>query len=195
MTTKQHAPTCSTAAVRLRTFRVRLPAAVLLGCVLAGCGALWAQTPSEYQVKAAFLLNFTKFIQWPDAAFEKADSALNICILGEDPFGKDLDQLIAGETVNGRKLKVARLRSAPLPKACQVLFISQSEKDVPSILAGLGAGVLTVGDGDRFLREGGMISFVIEDRHVRFDVNRRAAVNASLTISARMLSVARKVEK
>jgi len=88
-----------------------------------------------------------------------------------------------------------RLRRAPVPKSCHVLFISKSEKDISMILAGLGTGILTVSDRDRFLLDGGMIALVLENQHVRFDVNQRAAVMASLTIDALMLNVARSVQK
>jgi hypothetical protein len=152
------------------------------------------QQASEYQVKAAFLLNFTKFVAWPAAAFADANSPLAICILGNDPFGSVLDQLVEGEEVNGKKLVVRRIQQPPAPKVCQELFIN-SQKDVPAIIAELGPGVLTVGDRDGFLREGGIIAFVIENRHVRFDINQRAASNASLSLSARLLSVARSVQK
>jgi hypothetical protein len=151
--------------------------------------------PSEYQVKAAFLLNFTKFIQWPPAAFENADSPFSICILGNDPFGSSLDQVVEGESVGGRKVTVQRIGRPPTPKSCQVLFVARFEKDVPGILAGLGSGVLTVGDREGFIREGGMIAFVLEGRHVRFDINLRAAGIASLTMNSRLLNVARSVAK
>lgn len=169
----------------------------LVATVLVFASALQAaeSPPSEYQVKGAFLLNFTKFIEWPAAVFEKPDSPFGICILGEDPFGRDLDALLEGEVVGRRKLTVQRLRSAPIPKACQVLFVSKSEKTTSSFLEGLGPGILTVSDRDEFLREGGMIAFVIQNRRVRFDINRRATERASLTISARMLKVARSVQK
>jgi hypothetical protein len=149
----------------------------------------------EYQVKAAYVLNFTKFVEWSPAAFASPESPLTICILGEDPFGRVLDQLVEGERVNGRRLAVQRLRSVPGPKQCQVLFISKSEKDVPEIVSVLEPGVLTVADREGFLREGGVIAFVIEDRHVRFDISQRAASNASLSIDARLLNVARSVSR
>ena len=109
-----------------------------------------AQPPSEYQVKAAFLLNFTKFIDWPDSAFTSADMPISICILGEDPFGPGLDKIIEGETVNNRRLSVQRVRRLPLP-GCHVLFVGQEEKEPGKILAGLRPGILTVGEGERFL--------------------------------------------
>ncbi len=169
--------------------------AVLLG-LLVSVSSLLADGPSsEYRVKAAFLLNFTKFVEWPATAFESADSPLTICILGEDPFGSFLDQVVEGETVNGRKLIIQRLRRPPKPKTCQVLYISKSEKDVAATVSELGPGVLTVADDDRFLRDGVVIAFVIDDRHVRFDINQRAAANSSLTVSARLLNVARSVQR
>ncbi len=90
---------------------------------------------------------------------------------------------------------VQRVRRAPAPKACQVLFVSRTEKDVSRILNGLGPGILTVGEGAGFLREGGIIAFVLESRRVRFDINQAAASNAALTMSSRLLSVAKSVEK
>ena len=154
-----------------------------------------AQGPSEYQVKAAFLMNFTRFVDWPASAFESPASPLTICILGDNPFGTDLDQLVEGETVKGRRIVVERLRRPPGPRSCQVLFVSKAEKEISALLTGLGPGVLTVSDRDRFLLDGGMIALVIEGQHVRFEVNQRAAVKASLTISALMLNVARFVQR
>jgi YfiR/HmsC-like len=163
---------------------------------LATCAAGHADAQiGEYQVKAAFLLNFTKFVEWPASAFEDASSPLTICVLGEDPFDGILDQVTAGETVNGRKVVVQRIRRTPKPKSCQVLFIGRSEKDVAGILADVGPGVLTVGEADNFLHDGGIIAFVLQGRHVRFDINQRAAGNAQLTLSARLLSVARSVQR
>jgi hypothetical protein len=165
---------------------------LLLASGHAGRGAV--QTPSEYQVKAAFLLNFTKFVNWPDAAFASPEMPISICILGEDPFGPELDKIIEGETVNNRRLAVQRVRRLPLPP-CHVVFVGQEEKEPGKILAGLRAGILTVGEGERFLRDGGMIAFVVDNRRVRFDVNQPAAAAAGLQISSKLLSVARNVEK
>ena len=148
----------------------------------------------EYRVKAAFLLNFTKFIEWPANSFADTDSPISISILGDDPFGRTLDQIVEGETVNDRRLVVARIQGEP-PKSCQVLFISKSEKDVAKILTALGPGVLTVGEGESFLREGGIIAFVIENRRVRFDINKGTARNAALKISSKLLKVARSVKR
>ena len=170
-----------------------LPRAIVAIC-LAACAAK-AQKLQDYQVKAAYLLNFTKFVTWPQDAFDDAQSPLSICVLGEDPFEGALDQVVEGEVVQGRKLAVQRIQRAPKPKSCQVLFVGRSEKNVAGMLSGLGPGVLTVSDRPDFIREGGIIMFVNQDRHVRFDINQRAAANASLTISSRLMTVARSVEK
>jgi hypothetical protein len=173
-------------------------ALLLLACSLLTIGhpaRAAEEQPLEYQVKAAFLLNFTKFVGWPPAAFADEHSPLAICILGEDPFGSTLDEIVKGENVNGHDLAVQRIRRAPAPKLCQVLFISRSEKEIPRILEELGPGVLTVGDGDNFLRDGGIIAFVIQDRRVRFDIDQRAAAKAMLTMSSRLMNVARSVER
>jgi len=175
--------------------------AILLGA-MAGWGVLPRiaaqgvdEQSLEYQVKAAFLLNFTKFIEWTPSAFVDSGSPLAICLLGDDPFGGALNQMLEGETVNARKLVVQRLRRAPAPKQCQVLFIGKSEKDTREIVTGLGPGVLSVGEGDNFLQEGGMIAFVIDNRRVRFDINQTAVDAAALKMSSKLLNVARTVRK
>jgi hypothetical protein len=172
----------------------RTSIAWLLASVFIATSAL-ARAAEEYQVKAAFLLNFTKFVEWPEAAFQDGHSPLAICILGEDPFGNTLSEMVKGEAVNGHELAIQRIRRAPRSKECQVLFVAKSEKDSARILAESGPGVLTIGEGDTFLREGGVIAFVIEDRRVRFDIDQRAAAKAMLTISSRLMMVARSVQQ
>jgi YfiR/HmsC-like len=178
-----------------------MPVAWLLMFLLSAFAAYpqTASSPVEYQVKAAFLLNFTKFIDWPPASFPTPDSPITICILGKDPFGPVLDEIVQGETVNDRKVTVQRISQPPVsqpgPQACHVVFVGEPEKDIPKTLGSLGRGVLTVGEGDRFLREGGMVALVLDNRRVRFDINRTAATGAGLGLSARLLNVAREVEK
>jgi hypothetical protein len=169
-------------------------------CFCAGAGLsttqrALAQPGLEYEVKAAFLLNFTKFIEWPATAFADAESPFAICILGKDPFGRALDDIVAGEVVGARKLVVRRLSASPEPRACQVLFADGAQRDTRRLLASLGPGVLTVGEGEGFLRDNGMIAFVLDNRRVRFDINQSAAERAALKLSSRLLNVARAVEK
>lgn len=151
--------------------------------------------PSEYQVEAAFLLNFTKFVDWPPAAFASAEAPFNLCVVGQDPFGDSLDRVVSGETVNGRKLTVIRSRRAPAPKSCQIVFVPATEGDAAQILKALNPEVLTVGEGEGFLRAGGMIGFVIENRRVRFSVNLNPAERGQLKLSSKLLSVARSVQR
>jgi hypothetical protein len=176
--------------------RCGVNAALLLLAVLCPFASVSAaaETRTEAEVKAAFLFNFTKFVQWPPSAFEASSSPLSICILGDDPFGKTLDQLVDGEAIGGRKVVIDRLRGEPPPKSCQVVFVGKRERRA-DVMEQFGPGVLTVGDGADFLRDGGMIAFVLDRGHVRFDINQRAASNAALSLSARLLNVARSVQR
>lgn len=168
---------------------------LLVGHAFAQTSALLPapQQTLEDQVKAAFVLNFTKFVEWPAPDPPNPDVPFHICVLGSDPFGSALEQMIQGETVGGRRLVLLRPRRSAL-KPCQVLYVSKSEPDLRELLAGLAQGVLTVGEGESFTRDGGIIAFVIENRRVRFYVNLRAARGASLKVSSRLLSVAKAVE-
>jgi hypothetical protein len=176
-----------------------LMSTAVLGTALRLCAQQSALPPSgqpslEYQVKAAFLLNFTRFIEWPAAEPPAAGAPFTICILGDDPFGVALDQTMEGESANGRKIVIQRSRRE-VGKTCQILYVDRAEKGITELLTGVGRGVLTVGEGESFLREGGMIAFVVENRRVRFNVNLAAARNASLNISSKLLNVAKVVER
>jgi uncharacterized protein DUF4154 len=180
--------------VRFGPILNRLLSVLCLGGLFTCQGA--EEQVLEHQVKAAFLLNFTKFVEWPQAAFTDERSPIAICVLGDGPFGGALDQIVEGEVVGGRKVIVRRIKEPPAPKQCQVLFLSPGIKDVAQILATAGPGVLSVGEErENFLQEGGVIAFVVENRHVRFDINESAAENAGLKLSSRLLRVARSVEK
>jgi len=167
-----------------------------------GVAGLWltgarAQSPaaSEYQVKAAFLYNFAKFIEWPASSFSDASAPLRICILGQDPFGADLRDIADEKSVNGRKIQVIPLADLRMARACHILFIASSEKaQLKQTLESLqGADVLTVGDTKGFVEKGGMINFVLENDRVRFEVNHKAAEQAGLKVSAKLLSIAKSV--
>jgi hypothetical protein len=191
----EHSLAYRATTLRYRATTVRKWFFLALACITLSASAFADENPLEYQVKAAFLLNFTKFVEWPAAAFADEHSPLAICILGEDPFGNTLTEVVKGEAVKGRELVIERIARAPAPKTCQVLFVATSEKDARKILAELGPGVLTVGEGQKFLQAGGIVAFVIENRRVRFDINQSAAAKAMLTISSRLMNVARSVEK
>ncbi|OHE22205.1 MAG: hypothetical protein A3J94_01770 [Syntrophus sp. RIFOXYC2_FULL_54_9] len=148
----------------------------------------------EYKVKAAFLYNFTLFVEWPTETFPANDSPLTICILGKSPFGDALGSL-RGKTVKTRKLAVRQINSVQEMRGCQVLFVSASEKmQLPNILAAVkNLNVLTVSDLDRFAEAGGIINFITLEDKVRFEVNLKAAQQARLKISSQLLKLARDV--
>jgi hypothetical protein len=164
----------------------------LVWLLSVGNGRAQESQPTEYQIKAAFLFNFAKFVEWPPAAFAEATSPMVIGVLGENPFGDDLEQTIRGKTINNRPLVIKEFRSPAEATNCHVLFISTSEKQrLPEILKSLhGASVLTVGETDRFTETGGMINFVAEGNKIRFQINEVAAKSAGLKISSKLLSLA-----
>jgi len=173
-------------------------ALLLLVAGLRHAPQLQAQTARslEYQVKAAFLLNFTKFVEWPVSAFADAGSPVRICVTGEDPFGPTLDRTLEGESVNGRRVEAARLSPDGNLRNCHVLFISRSEREsIPQIISDLrGSNVLTVSEAPGFADRGGVIEFVIEEGKVRFYINASAAEAAGLKLSSRLLRVASAVK-
>jgi hypothetical protein len=146
---------------------------------------------SEYEVKAAFLLNFTKFVEWDAEAFTDATSPFGICVLGPDPFGSILDLTVENELVNNRKLVVRRVSDLPAAGTCQILFITSTGRELRRLLRQVGPGVLTVGEAADFIESGGMIRFVVESRRVRFEIARAMAENKGLQLSSQLLKVAR----
>lgn len=153
---------------------------------------LGADDAPEYGVKAAFLLNFMRFVEWPSTAFSSSDAPLTICILGRDPFGRFLTDIVRGETVQDRRIAVRRVSEVSAARMCQVVFLSAGSNSA-RVRAVEQMGVLVVSDDSRLLRDGAMIAFAVDARRVRFDVNQKAAESAGLKISSKLLSVARTV--
>ncbi len=163
--------------------------ALLLALVAAAARAQAPAAPPEYQVKAVFLFNFSQFVDWPTAAFADGRAPLVIGVLGSDPFGAMLDEIVRGETVNGRPLAVRRYGSVEQIDSCHILFIERSQdQQLDEVLAALkGRNVLTVGDFEGFARRGGIIRFVTVGNKIRMRVNLAAAQDAKLTISSKLL--------
>ena len=155
-----------------------------------------SRMPSEYQVKAAFLYNFAKFVEWPDTAFTSKSAPLNICILGKNPFNASLDD-IRDKTVSRRPLSIRMNPGIEKLDQCHILFISASEKNQLSyIIQRLNnASVLTVADMEGFTSAGGMINLVMQDNKVSFDINLKSARLAGLNISSRLLKLANTVRE
>jgi hypothetical protein len=151
------------------------------------------QSPTEFQVKAAYLFNFLKFVEWPDDPAADPHGKWVIGFIGDSPVGEELTRLVEGKNVLGRDLQVKKIQAADNPRACNILFISESEKKrLPSLLAELrGSSVLTVADMDNFIGAGGMIQFVVEDARVRVAIDVGATSRAHLKVSSKLLSLAR----
>jgi hypothetical protein len=151
-----------------------------------------ANSPGEYQLKAAFLFNFAKFVDWPPGAFPTAASPFVVCILGQDPFGTDLDDALRGKTIADRSIVIRRCQSDADARGCQIVFVSRMERRrISEILQGLrGVNVLLVGESEGFAAGGGAIEFVLDQDRIRFRINPGAASRAGLTISSKLLALA-----
>lgn len=150
------------------------------------------QPPTEYQVKAAFLFNFARFVEWPPHAFPTAAAPMGVCVLGDDPFGEALNRVVAGKMSGDRVLMVRRGKKLRELAGCGILFISASERErLPGILGELrNAPVLTVGESEGFAGSGGEVQFTLEESRVHFLINVDAAGRAGLKVSSKLLSLA-----
>lgn len=185
--------------------RGRASIALLLGCAwflsqAIAVAADGAGAGLEYKVKAAFLLNFARFAEWPDST-NKNKAPLVIGVVGEDPFAETLPGTISGQTAQGRSIEI-RYLGADEPAAnlvaCHILFLSRSAKteEQAGILEKVrGHPVLTISDRENFIRQGGMVGFVLVDKRVRFDINLRATMSERLVLSSKLLNVANSVIK
>ncbi len=160
--------------------------------VARGAGA--GSAPLEYQVKAAFILNFINFTEWPASALGAPSAPFRICVLGRDPFGEALDRTMEGETVHGHPVAVDRVSREDAARRCQILFVSASPESASLVKSLLDAPILMIGDSPGFLREGGVVAFALDQGRVRFDVARQNAERRGLVLSSRLLRVARRVE-
>lgn len=145
----------------------------------------------DYEVKAAFLFHFAELVEWPDASFPNAAAPLGIGVLGDDPFGGSLDQIVEGETVRRRSLQIKRSNKVADLMGCQIIFISASEAArVEQILTTLGdASILTVSEVDGFIRHGGVLNFYPNGNKVGFEINPDAAKRHGLKISQQLINV------
>ena len=156
-----------------------------------GASNVYAQSQQlpEYEVKAAFIYKFTKFVDWPAQAFADSREPFSICVLGRDPFGNILDQIFSGKSVNGREPVIKRSDSIEELKGCHILFISSSGKKRVAEIIGViqFPGILTIGDTDQFAQSGGVIGLHEQDKKIRIEINVEAAKRAGLTISSKLL--------
>ncbi|MBF0499932.1 MAG: YfiR family protein [Candidatus Riflebacteria bacterium] len=177
--------------------RSRLSAFFSIGFMLYLCMMLpfsvHGATLAEYKVKAAFILKFAAFVEWPADVLNPGTSPFKICVVGDDPFGDLLPQEIPADGPDGISFKVARasIHDEDFSKV-HIMFISNSDPDaVSSIVRSIKEKpVLTIGEGEDFLKQGGIIAFTIENQRVRFMVSLKGAVKAHLKISSQLLSLA-----
>ena len=151
----------------------------------------------EYQVKAAFLYNFAKFVEWPAGTFANANDPIGICIAGANPFGASLDNMVQGKKIGERTFAVRRIADTQQAKGCQILFIGDADtKRVRSLLEALkGTAILTVGETDDFTAAGGMIAFQLAGPRVRIQIDIEPAESSHLKISSKLLSLAEIVKR
>jgi YfiR/HmsC-like len=172
----------------------RLVTVVFAGILPALCAP--AQVLDEYQVKAAFLYNFAKFVEWPADAFKTARDPILVCVLGHNPFGNALEDDIRGKSIEGRTFAYRHVSDAESASACQILFVGWEEsKHFHALLENLKPmGILTVGETQGFATGGGVINFKLDGGRVRFEINLGAAEHEQLHISAKLLSLAQIVK-
>ena len=176
--------------------RPRVPAALLLMAVLlmAAPGVATAQS-LENSVKANYLARFAAFIQWPPGSGPTGNGPLVICVIGDDPFGRQLDQALEGQSVNGHRIAARRLTRLEAGSGCHIAYLSgSSSQSVAAALAAAGRGTLTVTDEARG-SDRGAIHFTLFQTRVRFHVDTGQASRRGLTISSRLLSLALSVRE
>jgi hypothetical protein len=176
----------------LRTFS-RVTAAVCVFAAAAGSVRAQQQT-LEHDVKAAYLYNFTKYVEWPPETAQGLEP-FRLCVVADGVIRSAIHRTVDGEMVDGRPLVMVAPQTLRDAQQCQILFVGRSEREQASkLLAAVrDRPVLTVGDSSRFMEQGGMIEFLLQDRRVRFDVNLPSAQRSKLRVSSNLLRVARKV--
>jgi hypothetical protein len=170
----------------------------LISCAIALCltpfGARAEEPASvEYKIKAAYLLNFAKFVEWPTNRFGTPGTPIRVGVVGKDPFGSDLERTMTGRVIEGRRFEIVRLEEPEAAVDCHIVFISSSEhRRLPQIIETLHkAHVLTVGEHEQFVEQGGIIRFFLHQDTVRFEINPRGPDNAGLRISSKLMQIAK----
>lgn len=150
------------------------------------------QISREYQLKAAFLFNFCQFVNWPPEAFASADAPLVIGVLGPNPFGRYLDETVAGERIGGHSVEVRYFKEPADVADCHLLFIggSDTKESLGGVAIAKGKSILTISDQPGFLKQDGMIRFMNQQNKIRFEINVEATRAAGLEVSSKLLRLA-----
>ena len=176
-----------------RLIRKPIAMAVWFGLLAGSNHGFCAETPlTEYQVKSLFLLNFARYVNWPSDVFTAPDAPFEIGVLGEGKFGGELAKTVEGKSVQGRPILIRQIQTPEDSGKCHILFIGASEKaGLVEILNRIKTRpVLTVGETDQFMEQGGVINFVKKEGKIRLEINLVAARQANLQISSKLLKVA-----
>lgn len=156
-----------------------------------GGGVQDAELP-EYVIKAGFLFNFAKYVEWPAEAFDGPKAPIRIGVAGEDPFKDILERTLKDKTVNGRAFTIERFKTPADVRRCHILFIAHANRETTASFldAARQPGVLTVGEEKGFAQAGGVVSVLIEQGKPKLEVNLDAARERQVTINAKLLKLA-----
>jgi len=168
-----------------------LATAVALWTPIAPSQAAASADALEYAVKANYLYKFAPFVEWPSGAFVSATSPFSVCLLGADPFGHTLDEVVRGQRVDGRPVVVRRVRVAGAAGDCHVLYLGRQRPQSAdeSLKAVRGAPVLTVTDDGQGVH-GGIVHFVLVNGRVRFNLDAEHAQASGLVLSSKLRALA-----
>jgi hypothetical protein len=149
----------------------------------------------EYAIKAASLYKFGLFVQWPTAAFSSPSSPVNLCIVGDDPFGNSLDRVVSGQQINGRDVVIRRMKTVEPGSPCHILYAGGSKEQSKAEIIDTVRGhpVLTVTDGPASMP--GIIHFVLANNHIHFDIDDEAAAQNELVISSQLMNLALNIKR
>lgn len=177
----------------MRIARLIKNIAVTFVLAISFTNTVYADATREYQVKAAYLLNFGRFIYWPKEAFSSAEDKFEICVYGDSPFGENLN-LLLNKKVNDRSIKISHVENLSNAKTCRILFISKSsEISFYNFLSNMPRYTLTVSDVKGFSSEGGMIEFVRVKNKIKFEINITQSTRYGIKYRSQLLEVAEKL--
>lgn len=169
--------------------------AAILVCLATAAGAVAQSKVDEYKLKAAFVFHFAEMTDWPADAFADSRNEITVCTLGTDPFDGQLENTLAGKAIGSRAIRVRHAKQTAEVRGCQIVFLGSGDmKKMGELITQIGAApVMTVGESEGFLQQGGMFSFCLEGNKIRFEINVAPAERSGLKISSRLLLLAKNV--
>jgi len=172
----------------------RLLVGLTLACLFNASPCMaQSRAASETELKAAFVFNFARFVEWPSSAFDAEHGAFRICVAGSAPMADLLDEVTADKMVDGRKVQVRRVKSSDSKlRECHILLVESGSPE-SFVEATHDSSVLTVGNGTQFIEKGGMVDFINEHDTIRFEINPDLPQRLQLKISSKLLALARLV--